>query len=69
VSEDLVLVSASVEKLKMIEYVSTPDNCPFRRIDFDGFPDGCKFDETECLDDDFPEDCPLRNEDIIVKKD
>ena len=53
-----------------MEYnVDTPYDCPFQEKDYDGFPDGCKIDGTKCYDEDnFHDDCPLRNCDIIVTK-
>ena len=48
--------------------VTEPSNCPFKEEDYDGFPDGCKFDGTECYDgDNVPDDCPLRNGSITVE--
>lgn len=49
--------------------VDSPGECPFLREDYDGFPDGCKYDETECIyKDEFPDDCPLNNGNIIITK-
>jgi hypothetical protein len=53
----------------MIEVINEPDDCPFQRTDYDGFPDGCKYDETKCYNhNEFPEDCPLNDGDITVTK-
>jgi len=49
--------------------VDSVDECPFSIRDYDGFPDGCNFDATECINDNkFPDDCPLRSGDITVTK-
>jgi len=53
----------------MIHIVDKPDECPFSRKDCDGYLDGCKYDETNCIDDDkFPDECPLKKGDITVSK-
>ena len=54
----------------MEHIVDSPDDCPFSRRDYDGFPDGCKYGGTLCINDNkIPDDCPLRNGSITVRKD
>lgn len=49
--------------------VDSPEECPFSIKDYDGFPDGCSYDATDCnKDDKFPDDCPLDKGNIIVTK-
>jgi hypothetical protein len=49
--------------------VDSPEECPFLQEDYDGYPDGCKYDATECIHrEEFPEDCPLNSGDITVTK-
>ena len=53
----------------MIDIVNKPENCPYLKRDYDGYPDGCKYDETNCLNDkEFPKDCPLKMGSITVTK-
>jgi len=53
----------------MEHIVDDVDDCPFSRRDYDGFPDGCKYDETKCYNDNkFPDECPLRDGNITVIK-
>lgn len=53
----------------MEHIVDSPEECPFLIQDYDGFPDGCKYDETNCFNrDQFPNDCPLNNGNITIAK-
>lgn len=56
--------------------VRNPYDCPFVKYDYDGYLDGCSLDnEVKCYDchnqgfkTNFPEGCPLENNNIVVKR-